>query len=333
MKRYGIPYKGSKNFIAEKIVDVLPQASTLYDVFAGGCAVTHAALVKNKFKHYVINDLNDATDLFIRALNGEKFPIDWVSRDEFFKRKDVDPFVRVFWSFGYNEREYLYGRKIEPYKKACHDAIVNNDCSGLKTLCPEVYDTAVEVLNALKGKDIHERRLALGRAIVLHLKLHSDLPTVLNNPLYMSVQWKDGKKSVANLKDLSTMSRMQICESLTRMSSLQQLLQKPCDTSNITVLRQPYDTLKFDDPLGVIYCDPPYKGTEQYRVNGKRASFDYEAFYLWCEKQTLPVYISEYNMPEDRFICVAEFNKLQTICATKTKTVVERLYRPWAQVR
>ena len=321
MKRYGIPYRGSKNTIAEKIVDVLPQASTLYDVFAGGCAVTHAALVKNKFKHYVINDLDDVTDLFVRVLNGEKFPYDWVSRDEFFKRKDVDPFVRVFWSFGNNARAYMYGRKIEPYKKACHDAIVNNDCSGLKKLCPEIYETAVNVLTALKDQDINERRLTLANAIVLHLKLHCDLPTVLNNPLYASVKWDNARKAGGRLQILERVKRIQNLENIPHY-----------DTSKITVLRQSYDTLKFNDPLGVIYCDPPYKGSEEYIVN-KEASFDHEAFYLWCEKQTLPVYISEYDMPEDRFLCVAEFKKLQSICATQTKNVKERIYRPWAQVR
>ena len=42
--RYGIPYKGSKNTIAQKIIDFIPEAETLVDICAGGCAITHAAL-------------------------------------------------------------------------------------------------------------------------------------------------------------------------------------------------------------------------------------------------------------------------------------------------
>lgn len=42
--RYGVPYKGSKNAIAKKIVAFLPSAPVLIDICAGGCAVTHAAL-------------------------------------------------------------------------------------------------------------------------------------------------------------------------------------------------------------------------------------------------------------------------------------------------
>ena len=44
MKRYGIPYKGSKNSIAREIVSFLPLADVLIDICAGGCAITHAAL-------------------------------------------------------------------------------------------------------------------------------------------------------------------------------------------------------------------------------------------------------------------------------------------------
>ena len=42
--RYGLPYQGSKAELAERIVALLPEAEHLYDIFAGGCAVTHCAL-------------------------------------------------------------------------------------------------------------------------------------------------------------------------------------------------------------------------------------------------------------------------------------------------
>ena len=44
IKRYGVPYMGSKNDIAEQIIDIVTQARNFYDLFAGGCAVTHAAM-------------------------------------------------------------------------------------------------------------------------------------------------------------------------------------------------------------------------------------------------------------------------------------------------
>ena len=56
-------------------------------------------------------------------------------------------------------------------------------------------------------------------------------------------------------------------------------------------------------PAGaVIYCDPPYKGTSEY---AGAEGFDHDAFYDWCEAQARaghPVFISEYDMPADRFM-------------------------------
>ena len=42
MRRYGIPYRGSKSRIAKEIVENLPAGEVLHDLFCGGCAVTHA---------------------------------------------------------------------------------------------------------------------------------------------------------------------------------------------------------------------------------------------------------------------------------------------------
>lgn len=57
--RYGLPYKGSKNSIAEWIVDNLPPADTFVDLFFGGGAVTHRAMLTGKYKHFIINDIDD----------------------------------------------------------------------------------------------------------------------------------------------------------------------------------------------------------------------------------------------------------------------------------
>lgn len=46
--RYGLPYKGSKNAIAEWITDVLPEGECLVDLFCGGGAVTHCAMLRDK---------------------------------------------------------------------------------------------------------------------------------------------------------------------------------------------------------------------------------------------------------------------------------------------
>lgn len=116
--RYGVPYRGSKNKIAQWVVSNLPAGDTLIDLFAGGCAVTHAALLSGKWNHIVENDIGDGPQLFMDAVHG-KYANEkrWISREDFHRLKDSDPYVSLCWSFGNNRRDYLYSKEIEPWKK------------------------------------------------------------------------------------------------------------------------------------------------------------------------------------------------------------------------
>lgn len=85
--------------------------------------------------------------------------------------------------------------------------------------------------------------------------------------------------------------------------------------------------------FSVAYADPPYKDTKEYGANSDSAVFDHEEFYKWCEEQTTLVIISEYSMPEDRFVCVAEKERTTTFSATNNNLKrVERLFVPKHQV-
>lgn len=75
----------------------------------------------------------------------------------------------------------------------------------------------------------------------------------------------------------------------------------------------------------VIYCDIPYMNTEGYPRQG---GFDYERFYQWAGKQTEPVFISSYQMPEDRFVCIAEFDHRCTFAQKVNNKVSECLFIP-----
>lgn len=134
--KYGLPYKGSKNKLAERIVRLLPQRTHLVDLFCGGCAVSHAALLMGKYEHIHINDINwMCPTLFIDALNGKyNNETRWISREDFFRLRDTDPYVAVVWSFGNNLRNYLYSKEIEPLKKAIHYAMFFSDYSLGKEL-------------------------------------------------------------------------------------------------------------------------------------------------------------------------------------------------------
>lgn len=83
-----------------------------------------------------------------------------------------------------------------------------------------------------------------------------------------------------------------------------------------------YDAL--DIPANsIIYCDPPYKDTAQYKD-----SFDHEPFYEWCRqkhKEGHQVFVSEYQMPED-FICVWSKEVSSRLHKKKDKKAVEKLF-------
>ena len=125
IKQYGCSYKGSKSKLAERIVSIFPSAEHFYDIFSGGCAIAHCALLKNKFPHVHINDINPMMpQAFVKALQGGFDDEDrWISREDFMRLKDTDPYVAICFSFGNDLKTYCYGKEVEPSKKALHYAI------------------------------------------------------------------------------------------------------------------------------------------------------------------------------------------------------------------
>ena len=117
--------KGSKSKLADRIVSLFPRATHLYDLFCGGSAISHCALLKNKYQHIHINDINPMMPgAFIKALQGGFDDEDrWISREDFFRLKDTDPYVAICFSFGNDLKTYCYGKEVEPLKKALHYAI------------------------------------------------------------------------------------------------------------------------------------------------------------------------------------------------------------------
>lgn len=153
---YGIPYMGSKNRIAEWIIDNLPPAQHFYDLFGGGGAITHCALLSGKYKQVHYNELNPLNvKAFTMAVDGEfKNENRWISREDFNRLKDVDPYVALCFSFGNNNNKgYCYSREIEPLKKATHYAICFNDFSLLKKLDVNIDENLkgrLEICKAIK---------------------------------------------------------------------------------------------------------------------------------------------------------------------------------------
>ena len=148
MRQYGIPYQGSKSKIADRLLDVLPRAEVFVDLFAGGCAMTHAAMLSGKFRRFVANDISPMpTQCFhIAATGGYANETRWISREEFKRLKDSDPLVRYCWSFGTAGENYLYAEEIEPWKKALHFARVQRDASLFEEFGIHTDGTAADIM-------------------------------------------------------------------------------------------------------------------------------------------------------------------------------------------
>ena len=76
-----------------------------------------------------------------------------------------------------------------------------------------------------------------------------------------------------------------------------------------------------------VYCDPPYRGTTGYQHE-----FDFDKFDNWLREAKQPIYVSEYNMPED-FVILDMVGKRNTASASANILVCEKLYvhERWAK--
>lgn len=291
MKALGVPYKGSKARIAEKIIDSLPPAEVFVDLFAGGCAVTHAAMLSQKYKRFIINDIDGrGADVFYRAAHGEEVPTDWVSREEFHKRKESDSFVAVIWSFNNDMNTYIYGAEVEEMKRAIHIAITEDDYTECERLNIPVKPCGFPL------NQLFERRIAITSSII-------ELSDTLHN--------KQLAQALERVERIEAIQELQKAKALQQLESVQRL--------NYSDVEIPHNA--------VIYCDIPYRDTN---VGGYDV-IDYENFYDWCEQQDNPIFISEYFMPSERFKVYKSWQVHQTSAGKgKIATATESLYIPKA---
>ena len=124
---------------------------------------------------------------------------------------------------------------------------------------------------------------------------------------------------------------------LLRDYNLRNRTKENADRINSLTALQPYkinfSNLSYNEveikPNSVIYCDIPY-----FNTNGYDFEFNYKNFYEWANRQNEIVFISEYYMPEDLFICVATVSKKCTLSRLdNTAETMEKLFIPRAQER
>ena len=276
-----IPYMGSKRKLATKILYVIYQSvgdfDRVYDLFGGGAAFSIAALMAGHEVHY--NEKNTSiVELLRHIVAGKKLPNRWITREEYKEKVGGDDwfsgFLKCCWSFGNNQKGYLFGAENERLKRLGHLIVVDKDELALKELS--------EILNI--NLTMPQNRLQFRQII---------------------------KRLTGERGDLEQLEMLQRFEMLQQLQQLQQLEISNLDYRDVEIV-----------PNSVIYCDPPYAGTAEY----KEGAFDHAQFWQWCRNQSCPVFISEYNAPDD-FNLVAEFKHRQTLSATKNANVtIEKLF-------
>lgn len=316
----GIPYKGSKRKLAKPIIDYIlshnPQAKYAFDLFGGGGAISFEALKRKQFSEVHYNELNTGVVELLKKIRTDGITPEfyrWVDRETFNKHKNDDDwfggFIKTCWSFGSNQRTYLYGFDIVEWKKAlCHICFAETEeeiISNFRILEKRVFKKpidytiffddkrAIELLQLPKGS---ERRYNLRNCI-----------------LKRSVDGLENLERLGNLESLENLERLESLERLERLGNLQRL-----EKLNITNLS--YERVPITTPINetIIYCDPPYKGTSRYQKDIR-----HDLFYDWVVNNPYKVYVSsyEFDLP-----IVREFEHRSLLSATTNNKVVERLF-------
>jgi len=226
-----LPYQGSKGRFADEIVALFPKAENFVDLFFGGGAVTHAAMLSGKFENFIANDLHKTPQAWNRCAEGDIGDLfRFVGREEF--KETDDMLVKMVWSFGASCKTYL---SDDPVRLSIARAIMDSD--------PIERKGAILELLRLLGKDPAN--------------------------IYAS------KHTAATHFNL-----------LKRLAAIKGLPKVACHNLDYREVVIPENS--------VVYCDPPYEGTEGY---GNK--FDHTAFWEWVRTREFPVFVSERSAPED----------------------------------
>lgn len=285
--RYGIPYRGSKSRIAPWVVSHLPAAPVLVDLFAGGCAVTHCALLSGKWPHVVANDLTDAPEVFRDSIFGEYDGYSTVhTREEFKRDKDWDMAEALLYSFGNNTANYLWGPRYEGVKAAASRMV--------------------------SAPSTHERRMAY-KAFCRELKAFLERPEAM-----------DSMDSLGKLQGLQGLERMQGLEGLQGLQGLE-ISRASYDEVVIpqgacVYADPPYRWTGCTEADGTA-CTGDMRG-----MGGGTGGFDSDAFDAWLARVPFPVYVSEFTAPAGCVEIASTERKASMSVNGKTSRQTERLF-------
>lgn len=281
MAKFGIPYMGSKSKLALDLIGAMPTGRRFVDLFGGGFAMSHCACLSGRFEEVYYNDINPLLVPLIQDAIDGKYSYDvfkpkFITREEFFEKKDTCGYVKYLWSFSNAGKTYMFGRHIEDIKRKAHDYVVF-----------DIFDAELEDYigkGRLTKTDTTGRRLEFSKLVREH------------------------KATLKEKVSLKPLERLQQLERLEQLGGLQRLQQLEHDRGNLfgnnvklTLNTGNYTDYEYQEG-DVVYCDIPYENTRGYN---KEDYFDHKAFYSWALTRDYPIYISSYELPEG-FFCFFE---------------------------
>ena len=329
-KPIGLPYQGSKKKVSKKIVEIIKQNfgtdKPIYDIFGGGGAITAECMLNGLEVHY--NDLDkDITDMFQRVISQDR---EWiktliVSRDEFLKIKNkdiktVDDNLKLLVnSFGNNKRNYLYSAEWADMKYNLAIEIINKHdvFSGYKQT--DTYK------NVIRKYSEHKQLECLQQLVCLQ-----QLQRLQRLQQLVCLQQLERLQQIEQLEstNLSYEAFSDIEDAIfyldppyeeTGQDGYKDKKQKRTIDSAIykgireKLLKLPSGTIIEHDGL-VFSLGLHGNNKNRMYYKGVSSSFDSQKFYDWAFEMSKKniVLISSYEISDDRFKCVYEFEKARS---------------------
>lgn len=222
---------GSKSKLALDLIGAMPTGRRFVDLFGGGFAMSHCAYLSGRFEEVYYNDINPLLVPLIQDAIDGKYSYDvfkpkFITREEFFEKKDTCGYVKYLWSFSNEGKTYMFGRHIEDMKRKAHDYVVF-----------DIFDAELEDYigkGRLTKTDTTGRRLEFYKLVREH---------------------KATLKEKMSLEPLERLQRLQQLEH-DRGNLFGNNVKLTLNTGNYT----DYEYQEGD----VVYCDIPYENTRGY---------------------------------------------------------------------
>ena len=290
-KPIGLPYQGSKKKISKKIIEIIKQNfgtdKPIYDIFGGGGAITAECMLNGLEVHY--NDLDkDITDMFQRVISQDR---EWI-KTLILSREEF---------FEIKNKDI---KTVDDKLKLLVNSFGNNKRSYLYSAEWSVvkYNLAIEII---KRHDVFSgyKQTDIYKNAIRKYSEHKQLQQL---------------QQLEQLQQLGRLQQLQRLEQIERLQQLQRLEQ-------IEVTNLSYEAFS-DIEDAIFYLDPPYENTTHESYTG---DFDSQTFYDWAfemSKRNI-VLISSYEISDDRFKCVFEFEKVRsTMKGGKVGKRTEKLF-------